>query len=201
MLSSFTSFLFSQKSWTLDISQCLYVLEQELLFVNCTCSYLPSIPISQYQGTSSENVRRRRATWDTCTDYLMVFYSRSMENKMWMGHLAMILVSNFYCQAILQYHCFTAKLYLTLCDPMVCSLTGSSVHGTFQQEYWSGSPFLFPGDLPDPGIEPTSSALTSRFFTTEPPGKPFRWARFYFYLKGLLWRLKSLIKNLLLNWY
>ena len=132
MLSSFTSFLFSQKSWTLDISQCLYVLEQELLFVNCTCSYLPSIPISQYQGTSSENVRRRRATWDTCTDYLMVFYSRSMENKMWMGHLAMILVSNFYCQAILQYRCFTAKLYLTLCDPMVCSLPGSSVHGTFQ---------------------------------------------------------------------
>ena len=35
---------------------------------------------------------------------------------------------------------------------------------------------LDPGDLPDPGIEPTileSPALASRFFTTEPPGKPF----------------------------
>ena len=32
-----------------------------------------------------------------------------------------------------------------------------------------------PGDLPDPGIEhksPVSPALASRFFTTEPPGKP-----------------------------
>ena len=51
------------------------------------------------------------------------------ENKMWMGHLVMILVSNFYHQAILQYRCcFVAKLYLTLCDPMVCSPPGSSVH-------------------------------------------------------------------------
>ena len=26
-------------------------------------------------------------------------------------------------------------------------------------EYWSGLPFPFPGDLPNPGIEPTSPAL------------------------------------------
>ena len=29
---------------------------------------------------------------------------------------------------------------LTLCDPMDCSLPGSSVHGIFQHEYWSGLP-------------------------------------------------------------
>ena len=43
------------------------------------------------------------------------------------------------------------------------------------QEYWSGLPFPSPGDLPDPGIEPSSPAspaLEGRFFTTEPPGKP-----------------------------
>ena len=28
-----------------------------------------------------------------------------------------------------------------------------------RQEYWSGLPFPFPGDLPDPGIEPRSPAL------------------------------------------
>ena len=27
------------------------------------------------------------------------------------------------------------------------------------QEYWSGLPFPFPGDLPDPGIKPRSPAL------------------------------------------
>ena len=28
-----------------------------------------------------------------------------------------------------------------------------------------------PGDLPNPGVKPTSPALVGRFFTTEPPGK------------------------------
>ena len=42
-----------------------------------------------------------------------------------------------------------------------------------KQEYWSGLLFPTPGDLPDPGIEPTSlvfSALAG-FFTTVTPGK------------------------------
>ena len=37
-----------------------------------------------------------------------------------------------------------------------------------RQEYWSGLPFPIPGDLPDPGIEPTSlvsPALAGGFFT------------------------------------
>ena len=48
------------------------------------------------------------------------------------------------------------------CDPMDYSLPGSSVHGISQagrREYWSGLPFLSPGDLPDPGIEPRFPAL------------------------------------------
>ena len=41
--------------------------------------------------------------------------------------------------------------------------------GFSSQEYWSGLPFPTPGDLPNPGIKPTSlvsSALAGRFFTT-----------------------------------
>ena len=41
--------------------------------------------------------------------------------------------------------------------------------GFSRPEYWSGLPFLPPGDLPDPGIKPTSlmsSALAGGFFTT-----------------------------------
>ena len=41
--------------------------------------------------------------------------------------------------------------------------------GFSRQEFWSGLPFPPPGDLPDPGIEPTSlmsPALTGRFFTS-----------------------------------
>ena len=41
--------------------------------------------------------------------------------------------------------------------------------GFSRQEYWSGLPFPSPGDLPDPGMEPTSltsPALAGGFFTT-----------------------------------
>ena len=61
----------------------------------------------------------------------------------------------------------------TLCHPMNHSPPGSSVHGILQAEYWSGLSFPSPGDLPHPGIKPASPALADRFFTTEPPGKPY----------------------------
>ena len=52
--------------------------------------------------------------------------------------------------------CVVAQSCLTLCNPMDCGPPGSSVHGIFsRQEYWSGLPFPSPGDLPDPGIEPS----------------------------------------------
>ena len=56
----------------------------------------------------------------------------------------------------------------TLWDPMDCSPSGFS-------GYWTRLPFPPPGDLLDPGIEPASFAspiLASRFFTTNPAGKP-----------------------------
>ena len=49
-----------------------------------------------------------------------------------------------------------------------------------RQEYWSGLPFPSPGDLPDPGIEPTSLALAGGFFTTAPPGMPQHCLNLYF---------------------
>ena len=39
------------------------------------------------------------------------------------------------------------------------------------QEYGSGLPFLSPGDIPDPGIEPVSPALQANSLLTEQSGK------------------------------
>ena len=41
-----------------------------------------------------------------------------------------------------------------------------------RQEYWSGLPFPFPGDLLDPGIKSGSPALQADSLLSEPPGKP-----------------------------
>ena len=48
----------------------------------------------------------------------------------------------------------------------------ASLHGISQAKIleWVACPF--PGDLPDPGIEPVSPALAGGFFNPKPPGKP-----------------------------
>ena len=43
--------------------------------------------------------------------------------------------------------------------------------GFSRQEYWSGLPFLSPGDLPDPGIKLESPTLQAVFLQSEPLGK------------------------------
>ena len=60
----------------------------------------------------------------------------------------------------------------TLCDPM----DGGAFQpppsmGFSKQEYWSGLPFPFPGDLPNPGIEPRSPVLWADSLLSETPGK------------------------------
>ena len=44
--------------------------------------------------------------------------------------------------------------------------------GFSRHECWSGLPFLAPGDLPHPGIEPWSPTLQADALPSEPPGKP-----------------------------
>ena len=58
------------------------------------------------------------------------------------------------------------------CDLWTIARQGPLSMGFPRQEYWSGLPFTTPGDLPNPGIKPTSPAFAGRFFTTEPLGKP-----------------------------
>ena len=61
----------------------------------------------------------------------------------------------------------------TLCNPVDCSLPGSSVHGIFQARILEWVATFFSRDLPDRGIKPASfasPALVGRFFTTAPPG-------------------------------
>ena len=88
-----------------------------------------------------------------------------------------------------------AQSCLTLYDPMdrgvwrvtlVACQTPLSM-GFPRQEYWSGLPFPTPGDLPNPGINPASSApptLASEFLTAAPPGKLRRFRHHSYLLLG-----------------
>ena len=79
-------------------------------------------------------------------------------------------ISNTVCAQSLSH----VRLFVTLWT-VACQAPLSM--GFSRQEFWSGLPFSPPGDIPDSGIKPSylkSSALAGRFFTTEPPGKPFK---------------------------
>ena len=59
----------------------------------------------------------------------------------------------------------------TLCDPKDCN--PPVIHesmGFSREEYWSGLPCTSPGDLPDPGIEPSSPVWQADSLSYEPQG-------------------------------
>ena len=62
---------------------------------------------------------------------------------------------------------------LTLCDPMDCSLPGSSVHGILQVRILEWVAIPFPGDLPDPRITPRTPAWQA---DSELLGKPLQYS-------------------------
>ena len=76
--------------------------------------------------------------------------------------------------------CVLAKLLqscLTLCDPMDCSLPGSSVHGILQARIleWVAMPSSRGPSRPRNQTPISCSSYSAgRFFTAEPPGKPFK---------------------------
>ena len=64
-----------------------------------------------------------------------------------------------------------ARLCLTAAPWTVACQAPESVELS-SQEYWGGLPFLSPGELPNPGIEPGSPAVQADSLPSEPPGKP-----------------------------
>ena len=59
-----------------------------------------------------------------------------------------------------------AKLCPTLAILEIVAHQAPLSMGFSRQIYWSGLPWPPPGDLPNPGIEPTSPALAGGFFNT-----------------------------------
>ena len=56
----------------------------------------------------------------------------------------------------------------TLCDPM-----DYTVHGILQARIMEWIAFPYPGDLPNPGIEPRSPTMQADSLPAGPPGKPY----------------------------
>ena len=84
----------------------------------------------------------------------------------------MLITAVQQCDSVTHTHTHThsdgglvAKSCLILVTPWTVAHQVPLSMGFLGQEYRSELPFLSPGDLPDPGVEPGSPALADRFFT------------------------------------
>ena len=68
------------------------------------------------------------------------------------GFVVVVGLSSLYIPDVCMCGCSVTQSYLTLCDPMDCSLPGSSVHGIFQARILEWVAISTPGDLPVPVI-------------------------------------------------
>ena len=75
--------------------------------------------------------------------------------------------------------CSVVHLCPTLRDPMDYNLPGSGVHGISQPRILEWVAISCSGDLSHPGIKFASPALAGKFFTNEPPEKPYPFTDIY----------------------
>ena len=88
-------------------------------------------------------------------------------------YLAQCLASNRYSKYTWWNLYLVTQSCLTLCNPMNCSLPGSSVHGDSPGKNTGvGCHALLPGDHPNLAIKPRFPALQVDSLPSEPPGKP-----------------------------
>ena len=89
-----------------------------------------------------------------------------------------------------------AQSCLTLCDPMDCSLSGSSVHGIFQAIVLEWIAIFFSSGSSRPRDRTHVSCLPGRFFTTEPSGMARRQiVQSFFSLAFIVWLFQRLKGN------
>ena len=85
------------------------------------------------------------------------------------------MLHSSYISKMRLYKCFCVYICISIAIVALLRLFACQAPlsmGFPQQEYWSGLSFLSPGDLPKPGTELMSPALSGRFFSSVPPGKP-----------------------------
>ena len=110
-----------------------------------------------YLGRPFFQIRSEIRTWmdflecHHSTQYSAIVHSVSESWRFHSSLSSIIMIpfcqQEFLTQRFMMVSCMCAKSLQscpTLCDPMDCSLPGSSVHGISKQEYWSGVPLLSP---------------------------------------------------------
>ena len=113
------------------------------------------------------------------TIYREQIFSPELHIVIFAAYLASLLAWSIGISSITFPYCVLCYAQLLSCvqllaNPWTVAHEASLSMAFFRQGYWSGLPFPMPGDLPNPGIKPTSHAspaLAGSLLTTVPPVK------------------------------
>ena len=176
--------------WTGGIS--LQSKELSRVFSNTTIQKHHLLSIVKLLLEKSERTSFKR--WNKINDWMLLWLITSAsghmlkESGLWLwkshpsvptGHRQMFLCTSSKANVPCCINCLSVCVYAQLlshaqlCNPMDCSLPGSSVHRIFFQARILSFPS--PRDIPDPGIETASlvyPAVAGRFFNAASLGKP-----------------------------
>ena len=128
---------------------------------SCQC-----IQLNNYQQNHTRqqyNIKIRKLTLAQCCELDCRPYSEFTSFYVYSSVCAYVV---YVCARLLSH----VRLFMTS-RPVACQAPLSMEFS--RQEYWIGLPFLIPGDLPNPEIEPpslASPALAGEFSTTAPLG-------------------------------
>ena len=133
-------------------------------------SQADSLPAELSRGFTLKNdctSKRNNSKWRNLIYFLGLNYwfLWSLFNYLYVYNLLLSLPK---FRAVCVCVCVCVLSCIHLCDPMDCSLSGSSVHGILQGRILEWGAISFSGDHPHPGIEPASPvspALQADSFT------------------------------------
>ena len=141
--------------WCPCVESSLVLLEEGVCYDQCNISLCPaSFHISRPNMPVTPGV-----SWLPT----FVFQSPIMKRTSFLG-----VSSNRSCRSSRVLLLSRVQLFVT---PWTVAYKALLFIGFSRQEYWSGLPFLSPGDLPNPGIKPRSPALQADVLPSKPPGK------------------------------
>ena len=118
-------------------------------------------PVDSKAGSSVYHLPRSTLPFPLVSPLPLTFPPRPVLPEPSQLHLGQVLQAWTF-PSLFQF-CFP-KSCPTLATPWTVACRAPLSMGFPRQEYWSGLPFPSPGDLPDPEIEPGSSALQADFF-------------------------------------
>ena len=91
-----------------------------------------------------------------------------------LSHLMFEYLGGNCCSFKIESGSVSCSVVSTLCNPVDCSLSDSSVHGILQARILNGLPFPFSRGSSQPRYQSQVSYIEVRFFTIWPPGKLIR---------------------------